>query len=530
MIPFPRPQRSRPAARLTLRALDDRITPATAAYSAATQTLTLVAAQADQLVVSAVPNMPTGYLNVTETQAGATVFNSTVKNQSVRTLVVQFGNTDTGSLTLDATTRIGGGLVVGGGTGVTTVDVAGTVGGNIVYTANPTLGLGAIDQVILEPTASVGGNVALTLGDGPNMVRLRGGTIRGNLGVAATAGGDTIQVTEAGDLTVNGSVNFNLGAGNNTVLGMATHVIQVGGNFTYTGGAGNDTFDLDGSGTILDVRGDARFTLGTPTGFDSNQANFEGVYARNLSFVGGAGADSIEVSGALGVTANLTVSPGNGENSFTSNLLGSGANTIGGNFTYAGGANGDAVSLDNTTVGRNVNVSLGETFGSSVATFSTGMHGPGPVTVYGNMTVTTGPTTDSTVQLDRLYVGGGLTVLGGAGRNAVGMDDINVAGATLISLGAGVDSLGIEQTPSNGGGPLGGTSTFGGTFTFNGGADNDQVLLAVDNVSGQQIQFGSHVSLIGGIGNNSLFVGTGTTFELTGNLAQGFQTIVGTVR
>jgi hypothetical protein len=362
--------------------------------------------------------------------------------------------------------------------------------------------------VTLEPSASVGGNVFLSLGDGPNLVRLRGGTIRGNLGISATTGGDTIQVTEAGDLTVNGSVNFNLGGGNNTVFGMATHVIQVGGNFTYTGGAGNDTFDLDGSGTILDVRGDARFALGTPTGFDSNQANFEGVYARNLSFVGGAGADSIEVSGALGVTANLTVSPGNGENSFTSNLLGSGANTIGGSFVYTG---------------------LGESFGSSVATFSTGMHGPGPVTVYGNMMVTTGPTTDSDVQLDRLYVGGGLTVLGGAGRNTVGMDDINVAGATLISLGAGTDSLAIEQTPSNGGGPLGGTSTFGGTFTFNGGGDNDQVFLAMDNVSGQQIQFGSHVSLVGGIGNNSLFVGNGTTFELTGNLALGFQTIVGKV-
>jgi hypothetical protein len=529
MIPLPRPHRTRPAARLTLRALDDRITPATAAYSAVTQTLTIVAAQADQLVVSAVPNKPTGYLNVTETQANATVFNSTGKNQSVRVLVVRFGNTNTGSLTLDATTRIGGGLVVSGGTGVTTVDVAGTVGGNIIYTANPIQGLGAIDQVTLEPTASVGGNVSLVLGDGPNLVRLRGGTIRGNLGVSATTGNDTIQVTEAGDLTVNGSVNFNLGDGNNTVLGMATHVIQVGGNFTYTGGVGNDTFDLDGSGTILDVRGDARFTLGTPLGFDSNQANFEALYARNATFIGGAGADSVEVSGALGITSNLAVSLGNGENSFTSNLLGSGANTIGGSFIYTGGANGDAVSLDNTTIGRNVNVSLGESFGSSVATFSTGMHGPGPVTVYGNMTVTTGPTTDSDVQLDRLYVGGGLTVLGGAGRNTVGMDDINVAGATLVSLGAGDNSLAIEQTPSNGGGPLGGTSTFGGTFTFNGGAGNDQVLLAVDNVSGQQIQFGSRVTLLGGGGNNSLFVGNGTTFELTGNIALGFQTIVGKV-
>jgi hypothetical protein len=235
MIPLPRSQRSRPAARLTLGALEDRTTPATAAYSALTQTLTVVAAQADQLVVSAIPNKPVGYLSVTETQANATVFNSDVKNLSVRVLVVRFGNTDTGSLTLDASTRIGGSLVVGGGTGVTTIDIAGTVGGNVVYSANPLPGLGALDQVTLEPSAAVGGNVSLALGDGPNVVRLRGGTIRGNLAVSATTGADTVQLTESDDLTVNGSMAFTLGDGNNTVLGVGTHVIHVGSGFNYAG-------------------------------------------------------------------------------------------------------------------------------------------------------------------------------------------------------------------------------------------------------------------------------------------------------
>jgi hypothetical protein len=225
----------------------------------------------------------------------------------------------------------------------------------------------------------------------------------------------------------------------------------------------------------------------------------------------------------------MAVTPGAGENSFTSNLLGSGTNTIGGSFNYLGGANGDAVSLDGTTVGRNVTVALGESFGSGVAAFSTGLHGPGAVTVYGSLKVTTGPTSDSAVQLARLYVGGGLTLVGGTGRNFVSMDDVNVAGATLISLGAGADSLAVEQTPSNSGGPLGGMTTFGGAFNFNGGADDDQVALAADGIAGQQVQFGSRVSLVGGFGTNNLFVGTGTTFERTGNAAQGFATIVGTV-
>src|SRR5262245_25198294 len=117
MTPLPLPQRSR----LALRTLEDRVTPATAVYSGLTQTLTVVAAQGDQLVVSAIPNKPTGYLSVVETQANATVFNADVKSQAVRNLVVRFGNTNTGTLTLDATSRIGGNLSVGGGTGATTL-------------------------------------------------------------------------------------------------------------------------------------------------------------------------------------------------------------------------------------------------------------------------------------------------------------------------------------------------------------------------------------------------------------------------
>ena len=83
------------------------------------------------------------------------------------------------------------------------------------------------------------------------------------------------------------------------------------------------------------------------------------------------------MSGALAVTGALTVAPGAGENSFTSNLFGGGTNTIGGSFNYLGGPNGDAVSLDATTVGRNVTVALGESFGSGVAPSRPGCTGPG---------------------------------------------------------------------------------------------------------------------------------------------------------
>jgi hypothetical protein len=506
-------------ARLALRPLEERATPATAVYSALTQVLTVTAAQGDNLVVAAVPNKPTGYLTVTETQANFNVFNSDARNQAVRGIVVQFGNTTAGTLTLDATTRIGGGLVVNGGLGVTTVNLAGTVGGNVTVAANPLKDLAATEVVNLEPTAAVGGSVRLALGGGDNIVRLRGGTVRGNLGMSASGGEDTVHLTELADLTVNGAMAFNLGDGTNTVVGVGTRMIRVGAGFAYTGGIGNDTFDLDGSGTALDVRGDARFTLGTPVGFDANVAKFEALAARNIGFVGGAGSDAIEVSGGLMATGNMGISPGHGENSFTSNLLGGGTNTIGGSFIYTGGANGDAVSLDNTTIGRGALVSLGDAFGTGVSTLSAGTKGPGGVTVYGNLKVTAGPTSGSTVQLARLYVGGGLTVLGGAtaGDNAVWMDDVNVAGATLIDLGTGADSVWLEQLGGNNGGPLGAVSTFGGTFTIKGGIGDDTVTLAANGIAGQQAQFGGRVILVGGAGADSLTVGTGISFEHTSN-------------
>ena len=83
------------------------------------------------------------------------------------------------------------------------------------------------------------------------------------------------------------------------------------------------------------------------------------------------------MSGALAVTGNMAVSPGAGENTFTSNLLGGRDEHHRRRLQLPGGANGDAVSLDNTTVGRNATVALGESFGSGVASFAPGCTGPG---------------------------------------------------------------------------------------------------------------------------------------------------------
>src|SRR5262249_61469069 len=124
-----------------------------------------------------------------------------------------------------------------------------------------------------------------------------------------------------------------------------------------------------------------------------------------------------------------------GTNAFDSNLLGTGANSIGVGFAYTGGGGGDSVSLDGTSIGRNVTVTLGESGGAGQA-FNAGAKGPGGVTVFGNLKVTGGGGADNIV-LHRTYVGGALNVGPRAGGGVGGIKDTDVAGATLPDLCAG---------------------------------------------------------------------------------------------
>jgi hypothetical protein len=512
LLPSRRPRTSR----LALEPLEDRATPATAVYSALTQTLTITAGEGDRLVVAPVPNKPTGYLQVTDTQHTATVFNSDTTHQAVRGLVVKFGNVQSGGLTLNADARLGGGLTVYGAKSSTSVDVLGSVGGNFVYSAAPTAGF---DDVDVEATTQVGGNMTVRLGDGQNEVCLNGGLVRGNLLVTGGAGPDLVHVTAAGDLTIGGSAAIQLGDGTNTVVGEGlAHQIHVGGSFAYAGGKGNDTFDLDGAGTALTAGANVRVSLGTPTGFDVNTAAFEALTAGgNVSFAGGLGQDSVTVSGALSVGGGVAVSLGDGTNRFDSNLLGEGTNSIGRGFSYVGGPGTDTVLLDVASVGRNVAVALGD---GANQTLTVGGKGPTGVAVYGNLKVTGGSGVDS-VGLGRLYVGGSLTVATGAGADAVQMDDTDVAGATLLDLGAGNDLFALETQAG-----LAGVSSFGGSLKVLAGAGDDAVNLSDDGSTATCAQFGSRVSLSGGTGLDTVHNEAQNAFEVTGNQSD-FETKVG---
>jgi hypothetical protein len=516
MTPFSR------SARLSLIHLEDRLAPASAIYSAITQTLTVVAAEGDRLVVDSLANEPTGYIKVTETQANSIPFDSNATHQSVRNLVVKFGSVNSGAFTLAADAILGGNVTVAGAKSTQTFDMLGTVGGNVTYMA----AAGNVFDDLNVVSATVGGNLSLAVGGGQNTVRLKGATINGNLSMTAGAGADRVELTESDDIIVGGSATIGLGDGNNAMVGIALHQIQVGGTFTYTGGGGNDTFDLDGSGSGLSVGTDARFTFGNPLVFDANTATFESIAAgRNVTFIGGIGSDAVTVSGAIIAGLNVTANLGEGTNSFTSNQLGVSTSAIAGGFNYTGGAGGDTVSLDGTTIGKNIAIALGASSGDPQAV-NVGTHGPGGVQVLGSVKVNGGSGADVIV-LRRMYVGNMLNVTTGGGVDIVGLDDMDVAGATTIDLGAGADTLLIESISGDAGGNLDRSTTFGGTFTVKGGDGNDTVNLSDDQSAGTFIHFGSRVVLMGGTGNGDMIQNASENiFEVTTNVVD-FETTVG---
>lgn len=520
MIPLPhlsRPRR-RPAAQLALQSFENRVTPATAVYSALSQTLTVTAAEGDQIAVASLTGQPTGYLQVLETQGAATVFHSSAVGQAVRNLVVKYGNVQSGTFTLDATAKIGGSLTIAGAISIQTVNLAGTVSGSAAYTANA---LAMFDVVNLEGTAMIGGNLTLAMKDGSNTVRLKGGTVCGNVKVSGGADDDTVEVTEAGDVAIDGSASFLLGNGANTFLGKGpvgiASTLYVGSTFTYIGGTGNDKLNLDVSGTALDVGGDAKVTLGNKQVFDGNVATLEALRAgRNITFSGGIGNDTVVATGALEAKGNVSLNLGAGDNTFDSNQQGIGTNSIAGKFTYAGGPNGDLVNLDALTIGKTMTVALGESNGSSQGLFA-GLKSPDGVTVFGSAKVTSGSGNDG-VLFRRTYIGGTLTVKTGAGNDTVALDDTNVAGATLIDLGAGDDLLQSELLAGDGSGSLSNATTFGGTFTVKGGDGGDTVNLSSDGDATTLNQFGGRVILVGGAGDDTLLNAQENVFKVTGSV------------
>jgi hypothetical protein len=294
-------------------------------------------------------------------------------------------------------TTIGGNLQVSGGNNSLNEGVFGdvgagvglelrgvTVGGNVQVTGSPASPLGDFVTMSASPAATIGGNLAINLGNGPNQVQLAGNVggnvsiIDGNGGPATNFEGITATIfTGDGAFNVNGSMNVTLGNGNNVFWNEDTFEpgiaaangfgVTVNGNLTVRVGNGDNDLGVIGATAF----GNMNFTLGNggnnttttdpnTAANDPNNATLDG----NNAFVGGTfnwiagnGPDSLTITSpsAGSVQYNVNVQMGAGGNSFTV------GNAAGGNVTLTGIVNlGANVGANSFT--QNPGATLGGNF------------------------------------------------------------------------------------------------------------------------------------------------------------------------
>lgn len=254
-------------------------------------------------------------------------------------------------------------------------------------------------------------------------------------------------------LAVGGNVRV-FGASSATSVDVAQDV-SVGRGFYFRGlGAANDSLNF--AGDLALGRADLRL------GDGNNSVTFDGgTIAKRLLVTAGDGDDTFAVNGSLSVGKGLHLNMGHGTNSAT---VGFDLDpvTIGKSFKYTGGDGVDTVSLGAVTIGRNMQVRLGNganqslNVGDGTPTVVGGQLQNPPVTVGRHVLVRGGDGAD-TINLDYLTARGRIVVKAGAGDDQVSITQSEVTRKTTIRLGEGQDTLLVDGQPSQQGtGLLGG--------------------------------------------------------------------------
>src|SRR5262249_26362213 len=134
----------------------------------ATKTLTVNAAEGDNIQVAQIASQPSGFIQVS---TGQTVFDSSVNTQPVRNLIVHFDHVNNGGLSLLRRMHLFGQVGIFGAKKLQSLTSDAEIGGNFTYTAST----GSTDTLTFFSNTRVGGNLRLTLRAGTNTVSLRGG-------------------------------------------------------------------------------------------------------------------------------------------------------------------------------------------------------------------------------------------------------------------------------------------------------------------------------------------------------------------
>jgi hypothetical protein len=222
-------------------------------------------------------------------------------------------------------------------------------------------------------------------------------SIGGNFSV--TAGNGSMFVNSVETDSFGGNISINLGNGNN-FLGLSS-TDTVGGSVTYIGGSGGDTVSIGGTvgGSVYANLGTAGNTVGVNANeFDQTAASggSGGVIGKNLTIIGGAGTNTINLDGLTAGSAYFNLGIGARTLNFNAD-----ATIDGPSITYAGtGPGSNTISFLGTTARSNASFTLGnsaDTFtlgaGTNLALLSIdfGIDAPGTHDTFNNMAGATQP-------------------------------------------------------------------------------------------------------------------------------------------
>jgi hypothetical protein len=367
------------------------------------------------------------------------------------------------TVTLGANTKTGGkvDLELGGGNNAADIR-GGYIGGSLTVKA-----FGGNDTVTVLHDADIRVNSSATidLGDGSNTLEATATNTtdptrlldiakdfkyQGGIDADAILLRD-VDVNSASphysSLRVGGSAKFNLdttkGAtgANDVELGR----VSVGGKLTFTGGDGNDTVQI--SGPIL-TGGDVVANLKEGANyFDSNVNGYDNRNRLGNSFIytGGAGEDQVYLDGStVAKDVNVTLGNWDGVNTLALDTYDSDANH---QFFRCGTFNPNTI------------------YGSFKVK-------SGPI-VHNLQNPASGDAGGDRIRVDNTFIGRGVDIALGSGDDRVYFNDSAVSGTTKVDLGDGDDRLSIDVLGSDPHGDLTGATSFGGLSFFKGGLGDD---------------------------------------------------------
>ncbi|MES2737735.1 MAG: hypothetical protein V4672_15540 [Verrucomicrobiota bacterium] len=356
------------------------------------------------------------------------------------------------------------------------------------------------------------------------------GSLHGTtLTVKGGSGSDSFIQSTGHSMILTGALSLNLGAGSNGWSGQAGSTLTAS-SVSYVGGAGNDS--VQWSGASLQVLGNMSFAMGDSTGDNKVvlKPTVSGRIGGALNITALNGNDDVEINSPdFRILGGINLKLGNGDNNTS---LAGAAFRLDGALNYTGGTGEDILTSTQTNmvIGKGLvfkpgsgsnTLSLTPQLGSIGAVTYTGAAGADVLTL-GNTNGT------STTQL---IVHGHVNAAMAAGQSEINITDADLYGNLIIktpTLAAETDLLILKQSTFNGlisitQGAGNSSADFAeviarSAVNLNAGAGDNSILMDAAAGSFALSHWFGTVKMITGAGNDTIAIGSSPTVASAGNI------------